>query len=256
MPGDGPGQAQFFAAQVGALGPGEFWVVDIEPDGPGKPPPSPADVNQFVVEAVARLGPRGLLHGNQSDLAASAAATTARANGIGGLILANYGVNDGTRHALAVPAGWPAVGHQYTSRGRVPGVVGPVDRDYWLGDLASLQAFAGVASSTGSTNGSTNGSPREGVGELPVEVIVQSFSIPSQAVSHLGCSTGGAWLLTQSGNVYALGGAPYFGSPAENQHGENWLAGGRAARAFQARTDGKAAYVVVDQRNETFAYPA
>lgn len=48
------------------------------------------------------------------------------------LWLANYGVNDGTRHAVSAGEGpWKAwTVHQYTSRGRVPGVYGSCDRNF------------------------------------------------------------------------------------------------------------------------------
>lgn len=47
------------------------------------------------------------------------------------LWLANYGPNDGTRHAVSVEAPWKELLiHQYTSNGRAPGVVGRCDRNY------------------------------------------------------------------------------------------------------------------------------
>lgn len=46
------------------------------------------------------------------------------------LWLANYGPNDGTRHAVSAPRVPPMVAHQYTSRGSVAGVLGWVDCNF------------------------------------------------------------------------------------------------------------------------------
>jgi lysozyme len=48
-----------------------------------------------------------------------------------GLIIANYGPNDGHRHPVDTPKPWRNLAaHQYTSKGRVSGIPGNVDRDY------------------------------------------------------------------------------------------------------------------------------
>lgn len=45
-----------------------------------------------------------------------------------GLWLAGYGRNDGREHPFAIPKPWRSVvGHQYTSKGRTPGINGLVD---------------------------------------------------------------------------------------------------------------------------------
>lgn len=60
---------------------------------------------------------------------------------LGGLWVANYGPNDGRRHTPGVPRPWrKAVAHQYTSRGRVDGVRGDVDRNY-VPRLRAVLAF-------------------------------------------------------------------------------------------------------------------
>lgn len=52
-----------------------------------------------------------------------------------GLWLASYGLNDGADHGFVVPSPWRKVAiHQFTSRGRVPGIHGYVDLD-WTGSL-------------------------------------------------------------------------------------------------------------------------
>lgn len=48
-----------------------------------------------------------------------------------GLWLASYGANNGKRNTLVVPRPWrKIILHQFTSRGRVPGIKGYVDLDY------------------------------------------------------------------------------------------------------------------------------
>lgn len=55
-----------------------------------------------------------------------------------GLWLASYGSNDGQEHGFVVPAPWRRlVLHQFTSRGRIPGVPGYVD----LSETASLASL-------------------------------------------------------------------------------------------------------------------
>lgn len=70
-------------------------------------------------------------------------------------------------------------------------------------------------------------------------------------VSDCACPTGGAWVLAVDGSVYAFGGAPYLGSPAEDKHGENWKAGHRQPAHIEARRNG---YTITDTQGEKFSY--
>lgn len=53
---------------------------------------------------------------------------------------------------------------------------------------------------------------------VPVAQVIATFSINEPVVCTLGCPTGGAWLATGSGHVYAVGGAPAIGMPGGNAY--------------------------------------
>lgn len=71
-----------------------------------------------------RTGVWPLFYANTSFVRALAPATPIG----GGLWLADYGPNDGRRHAVTVPHPWKKIRlHQFTSKGRLAGVRGDVD---------------------------------------------------------------------------------------------------------------------------------
>lgn len=120
------GEADNFARvvrSVGGIGRRDLRpMLDVE-DTPAEPFLSDwsRDWNR---EVVRRLGVGPLFYSYGPFVAAMRPATP-----IGyGLVLAAYGRNDGRDYPVEAPAPWRAfVAHQFTSRGRLPGVVGDVD---------------------------------------------------------------------------------------------------------------------------------
>ena len=92
-------QASYFKRIVGPLGPGDTWMVDIEPKAQGAPLPTADDLKAFVQTVLAQVSKPGILYGNLDDLKATNAVPLAR--DMGCIInLANYGVNDGNDHGV------------------------------------------------------------------------------------------------------------------------------------------------------------
>lgn len=74
-------------------------------------------------------------------------------------------------------------------------------------------------------------------------------------VADCGWPGGGALMVAADGSVYAVGGAPFYGGPNENQDGENWKGGNREAASIVADLDGKG-YTVTDTAGEEYTYRA
>jgi len=114
-------------------------VLDLEGDFHPKPTDSPATRTQKINHAIdfarhfaTRLSacghPRVLLYANTSFLAQLLPHTW----GLPGLLIwaADYGPNDGHRHPDLAPYTGPVAIHQYTDRGRVPGITSTVDLNH------------------------------------------------------------------------------------------------------------------------------
>ena len=80
----------------------------------------------FLAELHARCGVRGLTYSSPGFILPQ---HWTQGFGTGaGLLLADYGPDDGADHGYRVPAPWTtAAAHQFTSRGRAAGVIGLVD---------------------------------------------------------------------------------------------------------------------------------
>jgi lysozyme len=81
-------------------------------------------LRSFARDFLARLGLRPLIYSTPSYLESCHIGSPAP----GPLWLASYGRDDGVEHKFKIPRPWTlVVAHQFTSRGRVAGVHGPVD---------------------------------------------------------------------------------------------------------------------------------
>lgn len=79
------------------------------------------------------------------------------------------------------------------------------------------------------------------------------FTVVGVVVSSYEPASGGAYLFTDQGYVYAFG-CPFAGGPAEDQKGENWKGGSRVgARIGPPDTPGKL-YTCVDTAGERYTY--
>jgi len=152
-------QADVLNAEFRRLGPVQLPpVLDLEGDFHLKAGDSPATRTQKISRAVdfarrfaTRLSacghPRVLLYVNTSFLSSLRPHTW----GLPGLLVwaADYGPNDGRRHPDLSPYTGPVAIHQYTDRGRVPGITGNVDLNESLTDIledemANADEIAGV----------------------------------------------------------------------------------------------------------------
>lgn len=77
------------------------------------------------------------------------------------------------------------------------------------------------------------------------------FPIAGAVVASLNAPGGGAWVLTESGAVYAFG-CPDHGAP--NRHPEYWNIPGQKAARLEAHPSG--GYVVIDNAGRHYDYPA
>ncbi len=133
-------EANHFIRTVGAMGPGEVPVLDLEvAPGPG--------VGDWAAEWLGRVaqatGRTPVLYSYQSYLYSIPTSRLTQYP----LWIAAYGVNDG-----AIPATLPQTDRwsqwtwwQYTSNALVPGVTGRVDDSVFAGSAAQLAAYGGTA---------------------------------------------------------------------------------------------------------------
>lgn len=63
--------------------------------------------------------------------------------------------------------------------------------------------------------------------------------------------SGGYWQVTKAGNIYAFGGAPFYGG-AGGDPATNFASGGRIASAISPRPNG--GYTITDTKGETYNY--
>lgn len=134
--GDPIAEANYFCSRVGALRAGESVVLDWEvttgdPVAWGK---------AFLDRVQASLGVKGLIYLNQS--------TAARFDW-SPLVKADYGlwlaVYDGSA-SQPTSTEWPFVAvKQYSDKGSVPGVAGPVDVDVFYGSADQLRAYGATS---------------------------------------------------------------------------------------------------------------
>ena len=119
-------EADFFCSVVKKLGRTDLRpVLDLEVKAPGLE----WWARQWCRAVEKRLGVFPLVYGSTAFLNK----IKAKAPIGGGLWLASYGADDGRIHVPDVPAPWKSyVAHQYTSKGKCPGVGGLVDRSYAL----------------------------------------------------------------------------------------------------------------------------
>jgi hypothetical protein len=76
------------------------------------------------------------------------------------------------------------------------------------------------------------------------------FPIAGKVVASLPCVTGGAWVLTDGGAIYAFGCKDY---DAPNRHPEYWNLPGQTAARLEPFNGG---YTVVDNGGRRYDYPA
>jgi len=111
-------------------------ALDLESNPPAGLNWSATEARQFAMRFLARLRgngfPRVVLYSNTFTLSQMGADTL----GVSGTEIwaANYGANDGNRHAYTY--GGRVDVHQYSSVGRVPGIVGNVDLNQSLTDFS------------------------------------------------------------------------------------------------------------------------
>lgn len=133
---DAVSEARFFVKNVGSIQSGELLVLDWEVKNPNPP----SWCYNFLREVENLAGFKPLIYLNSST-AKSLDWTPVIKNNTG-LWIANYGVNDGTRHDNPPTGSWPFFAiHQYTSAGKVDGVVGNVDLDYCKCTMETLKKY-------------------------------------------------------------------------------------------------------------------
>jgi lysozyme len=121
-------EAAHFAHVVGTIGPGELRpVLDLETPAGISPAEMTTWAGTFLAELERLTGIRPIFY-TYPDFIAS---RMGHAQSLGGypLWLASYGPNDGREHPFTIPSlAWrSAVVHQFSSRGRNPGISGFVD---------------------------------------------------------------------------------------------------------------------------------
>lgn len=134
--GNASKEAEWFMHNVGVIEKGELLVLDWEVS-------HPATVNwclQWLREVESMAGFKPILYINSST--AKALDWTPVIKNNTGLWIANYGVNDGTRHDNPPIGKWPFFAiHQYTSKGKADGIVGNVDLDYCKMSIDTLRKY-------------------------------------------------------------------------------------------------------------------
>lgn len=130
-PNDPIDQAKHFCAIIQKLNPTDFRPV-IDCEAPGC---TEADARAFSQVVRKMLGAYPIFY-SYSDFMRQMNCQHTIGNG---LWLADYGANDGEEHPYSVPAPWKKVElHQFTSKAKVPGVIGNADLNY--GDRNKLFA--------------------------------------------------------------------------------------------------------------------
>lgn len=129
QPGSAVLQAEFFQRQRGRLRRRDLRpALDLEVTGALAPGALERWARAFSQRTRELCGVYPLLYCSPSFAESSLRAS--RPVGAG-LWLADYGPDDGLRHPPHLPAPWKHyVAHQFTSRGRLAAVRGPVDLDY------------------------------------------------------------------------------------------------------------------------------
>lgn len=145
-PDDAKNEAEWFLSRVKLEHRGDFLVLDYEPKtvAPGFDDRAIAVpwCRQFLDEVYLRVGVKAFLYLNLSQAGRNAPYDWSPIIAAGHpLILAFYRPNDGHTASQVPPTQWPEVAmHQWTSRGTVAGISGPVDRCLFFGTREQLMA--------------------------------------------------------------------------------------------------------------------
>jgi lysozyme len=120
-------EADYFCDRLGKVGRRDLRpVLDLEDDGHISSVSLHMWARTFLARVHERTGVRALTYSGPAFIMARQWAETFGTGA--GLWLADYGPDDGADHGPHVPRPWRrCVAHQYTSRGRLPGVSGNVD---------------------------------------------------------------------------------------------------------------------------------
>lgn len=134
-------EADYFVNQIGDYQQGELLMLDWEIGHA-----SPVQwCLQWLQQVESRTGTKPLIYMNSSTAHSFDWSPVVQNNN--GLVLANYGPDDGSAHHPPDSASWPFWAMwQYTSRGFLNGVAGPVDLDIFNGDATALAQYGGVGS--------------------------------------------------------------------------------------------------------------
>ena len=132
-------QANFFLSTVGAVGPGDMLVLDMETTNNQTEATIVAHALTFLQTVETKTGIKPLLYTSPLFLSSF--------GGLGAypLWVANYGVS-----CPDVPSAWKTYTFwQSTSTGSLSFITGALDMDSFNGSLAQLEAFAGMNASDG-----------------------------------------------------------------------------------------------------------
>lgn len=134
-------EANYFVNQIGDYQKGELLMLDWEPEAFVANPPQWA--LQWLQRVESLTGTKPLIYMNSSTAQSFDWSPVVQNNN--GLVVANYGVDDGSPHNAPGSGWWPfwAI-WQYTSRGVLDGITGNVDLDIFNGDAAALARYGGV----------------------------------------------------------------------------------------------------------------
>jgi len=137
--GDPIAEANYFVDQIGDYHKGELLMLDweIQHEDPAQ------WCLQWLQHVEARTGTKPLIYMNSSAAHFSDWSPVVQNNN--GLVIASYGIDDGSPHNAPDSAQWPywAI-WQYTSSGAVNGIVGNVDLDIFHGDATALARYGGA----------------------------------------------------------------------------------------------------------------
>jgi lysozyme len=129
-------EARYFVEKVRDIQQGELLALDWEIS-------HPATVNwclQWLKEVERLVGFKPLIYLNSSTANRLDWSPVIKNNT--GLWIANYGVNDGKRHENPPIGKWSFFAiHQYTSRGKIDGIVGNVDLNYCKMSSSTLKKY-------------------------------------------------------------------------------------------------------------------